>query len=211
MTTPSIAQQRVVLTAFLAVIGAVVWWQNSSGGFNYPVQKFSMTAVPELAAALDFTNAEASWSNLQFDAQGDLIIDALTEAALVDAIALIRDPASEPQLARIELLLSKQFGADASRQVIALLPMLKNYKEVEQRWWRENSRKFPPEHAKLFQLQDQLLGETRATKMFSEQRRLANLMRASYLIRNDTTLTEAEKNQALKDLQKAFQESGPSG
>jgi hypothetical protein len=211
MTTPSIPQQRVVLALFLIAISAVVWWQNSDDRFSDAAQKFAMVAVPESVAALDFTNAEASWSRLQFDSKGNLIIDTLTETALADAIALISDVAPEPQLARIDLLLSKQFGAHAGQQVMSLLTLLKNYKKMEQRWWQEKGNNIPPDYAELFQLQDQILGETVAKEMFSEQRRLINLMRASYQINNDTTLTEAEKNRALNSLQNAFQESRPSG
>jgi len=50
-----------------------------------------------------------------------------------------------------------------------------------------------------------LWGEALAKKMFSDQRRLANMMSASLQIRNDANLTEAEKDQALIDLQTRFQ------
>jgi lipase chaperone LimK len=41
-----------------------------------------------------------------------------------------------------------------------------------------------------------------AKQMFSEQRRLTNMMLASQQIRNDARLTQAEKERALSDLQK---------
>ena len=141
-------------------------------------------------------------------------IDALTETALADAIALMHDQtsevASELAMARMALLLEKQFGATASQQIMALLPILKNYKEIEQRFWAENGSKTPPPHAQLFQLQDELLGKTLAEKLFSQQRRLAKVMLASHQIRNDTSLTQAEKDQALMELQKSLQEEGTS-
>src|SRR5688500_8886756 len=111
-------------------------------------------------------------------------------------------------MARMAFLLEKQFGATASQQIMELLPILKNYKEAEQRWWEENGSKNPPPHAELFRLQDELLGETLAKKMFSEQRRLATVMLANHKIRNDPSLTQTEKDQALRDLQKTFQEKG---
>jgi hypothetical protein len=223
MVTPSIVQQRIILVVFLAVIGAVVWWQNA-GGYNYAVQKFSKTPVPDVVEKLDFASAEAAWSNLKIDPQGNLQIDARTETALVDAIALIHDQpsqraselaselasesASESAMARMALLLEKQFGATASQQIMALLPILKNYKEIEQRFWEKNGNRNPPPHAELFQLQDELLGKTLAETLFSEQRRLANVMLASHQIQNDTKLTQAEKDQALMKLQKTLQEKG---
>lgn len=202
--TPSIAQQRVILIVFLAVIGAVVWWQNAGGSSNYPVRKFSKTPVPNVVAELDFTNAEAAWSGLRIDPQGNLKIDALTETALSGAIALMHDHTSELTAARMALLLKKQFGATATQQVMELLPILDNYKVAERRWWEKNGRRNPPPHAELFQLQDELLGATLAKKMFSEQRRLVKVLLAAHQIRNNTSLTQTEKDRALRDLQKTF-------
>jgi hypothetical protein len=208
IATPSIVQQRIVLVVFLVVIGAAAWWQNAGGRSDYPVQKFSQTPVPDVFDELDFTIAEAAWSGLQIDSQGNLKIDALTETALVDAMDLLQGQASELPMARMAFLLEKQFGATASQQIMELLPILKNYKEAEQRWWAENGSKNPPPHAELFRLQDELLGETLAKKMFSEQRRLVSMMLASHQIRNDAALTQTEKDRALMDLQKSVQEEG---
>ena len=204
--TPSIVRQRIILVVFWVVIGALVWWQNTSDKSEYPVQKFSQTPVPDVLAKLDFTSAEAAWSGLQIDTQGNLKIDALTETALADAIGLMNDQTSALPMARTALLLEKQFGATASRQIMELLPALRNYKDAEQRWWSENGSRNPPPLAELFQLQDQSLGEALAKKMFSAQRRLANMMLASHQIRNDASLTQAEKDQALMALQKSMPE-----
>jgi Proteobacterial lipase chaperone protein len=208
IATPSIVQQRIVLVVFLVVIGALVWWQNAGGSSDYPVQKFSQTPVPDVFDELDFTMAEAAWSGLTIDSQGNLKIDALTETALVDAMALMQGQTSELSMARMAFLLEKQFGATASEQIMELVPILTNYKEAEKRWWEENGSKNPPPHAELFQLQDELLGETLAKKMFSEQRRLVNMMLASHQIRTDASLTQTEKDQALMDLQETLQKEG---
>jgi len=203
MATPSIVQQRVVLVVFLAIIGAVVWWQNAGDRPEYTVQKFSK---PPIADAVDFSSAEAAWSDLRIDSQGNLQIDALTESALLDAIALMSDQPSDGRSARIAFLLEKQFGATASKQIMELLPALKNYKEAEQRWWTENGNRNPPPHAELFELQDELLGETLAKQLFSEQRRLVSVMLASQQIREDAALTPAEKEQALMRLQESVRD-----
>ena len=208
IATPTIFQQRMILVVFSVLIGAVVWWQNAGDSAEYPVQKFSRTPDPDVVDGLDFTSAEAGWSGLKIDANGNLQIDTLTETALIDAMALMGDQSSGRPMARMAFLLEKQFGATASRQIMELLPVLKAYKEAEQRWWEENGSKNPPPHAELFRLQDELLGETLATKMFSEQRRLANMMLATQLIRNDATLTQQEKDQALLELQKTIEEEG---
>jgi hypothetical protein len=208
IATPSIVQQRIILVVLLVVIGAVAWWQNAGGSSDYPVQKFLQTPVPDGVDELDFTIAEAAWSDLTIDSQGNLKIDALTETALVDATALMHDKASEQPMARMAFLLEKQFGVTASQQIIELLPILKNYKEMEQRWWEENGSKNPPPHAKLFQLQDELLGKKLAKQLFSEQRRLLTMMLATHQIRNDASLTQAEKDHALINLQRPAHEEG---
>ncbi len=208
IATPSIVQQRIILVVFVVVIGAASWWQNAGGSADYPVQKFSQTPVPDGFDELDFTNAEAAWSGLTIDSQGNLQIDALTETALIDAMALMQGQASELPMTRMAFLLEKQFGATASQQIMGLLPALQNYKEAEQRWWVENGGRNPPPHAELFRLQDELLGETLAEKMFSEQRRLVNVMLASQRIRSNESLTQTEKDQALMALQKTVQEEG---
>ena len=208
LATPSIVQQRIILVVFLAVVGIAAWWQNIGVDSEYPVQKFSHPVGPHVSNELDFTNVEAAWSELHIDSEGNLKIDALTETALLDAIAFMQDHASERPMARMAFLLEKQFGSNASQQIVELLPKLKNYKEAEQRWWEENGNRNPPAHAELFRLQDELLGETLAERMFSEQRRLANMMLASQQIRNDASLTQAQKDQALADLQKTVQNEG---
>jgi hypothetical protein len=216
LRTPSIAQQRIILVVFSAAIAALAWWQSIGGRADYPeqklVQKLSPALAPDVVEKLDFTNIEAAWSGLRIDSRGNLQVDALTDTALSDAIALIRDqpskPASELAMARTGFLLEKQFGATASRQVMELLSVLKHYKEAEQKFWEENGGKNPPPHAELFQLQDEMLGKTLAEKLFSEQRRLATVMLASQQIQNDTTLTQAEKDQALMELQTTLQEKG---
>jgi len=208
IATPSIVQQRIVLVVFAALIGAMVWWQNVGAGGDYPVKKFSRAEVPGAFEELDFTNAEAGWSSLRIDSHGNLQIDALTETALADAMALMQGPSSERSTTRMAFLLEKQFGVTASHQVMELLPMLKSYKEAEQRWWEENGSRNPPPHAELFRLQDEILGETLARRMFSEQRRIANLMLATQRIRSDGSLTQAERDQALIDLQNAAREEG---
>lgn len=214
--TPSIAKHRIVIVVFLAAIGAIAWWQNAGGSADdpvqRPVQKFSTTPVPEVVGELDFTNAEAGWSGLKIDPQGNLHVDALTETALSDAITLMRDQpsasASSLAMARIAFLLEKQYGATATQQVMELLPILTHYKEAEQRFWDENGDRTPPPHAELFQLQDELLGAALAQKLFSEQRRLATMMLASQQIQNDASLSQAEKDQALMQLQKSLQDEG---
>jgi hypothetical protein len=205
IATPSIFQQRIVLVVFFAVLGLLAWWQNAGDTSDHPVQKFTQSSVPDVFNELDFTNAEAAWSGLQIDSQGNLKIDALTETALVDAMAFMQDQAPELTKTRMAFLLEKQFGAVASQQIMELLPVLKSYKEAEQRWWDENGSKNPPPHEELFRLQDELLGETLAQQMFSEQRRLANMMLASQRIRNDASLTQAQKDQALIDLQNTIE------
>lgn len=208
--SPSIAQQRVVLVVFLAIIAAAAWWQHG-GSSSHSVQKFSMRPLTATVEQLDFTSAEAAWSGLTIDPQGNLQIDALTETALSDAVALLQEQpsanASEQAMARIALLLEKQFGA-ASQQIMALLPTLKHYKEIERRFWEENGARNPPPHAELFQLQDKLFGATLAKQLFSTQRRLANFMLASQTIQNDATLTQAEKDRKLTELQSAFDNEG---
>src|SRR5690606_4873773 len=114
------------------------------------------------------------------------------------------------QMARMTFLIEKQFGADASEQFAGLLPVLKNYKEVEQRWWEENGSQMPPAYSELFQLQDEVLGEELAGKLFAEQRRLANIMLSSYRIQNDPGLTQEQKDQALADLQSGFEVGAPN-
>jgi hypothetical protein len=208
--TPSIVQQRIVLVVFLVVLGAVTWWASAGGSSDYPVQKFSPSPVPDALDELDFTSAEAGWSDLTIDSQGNLKIDALTESALVDAMALMNDQASQLSMARMAFLLEKQFGATASEQIMELLPRLKTYKEAEQLWWEENGSRDPPPHAELFRLQNAVLGETLANKLFSEQRRLLNMMHAIHQIRTDASLTQAEKDQALIDLQKTAPEEDAS-
>lgn len=214
-TVPSIFFQRIVLISFLVIMGIVVWWQQAGGSLNQPVQKFSKTSVPDVVAELNFTNAEAAWNDLQFDSQGKLKIDRLTETALVDSIDLMNGKDYEQRMERIALLLEKQFGETGSQEVMALLPILKNYKEIEQRWWQEKSGNEissdePPDYAELFQTQDELLGETRAKLMFSEQRRLIKMMLASYEVQNDQSLTQTEKDLALSELSQAFQEAAPN-
>ena len=206
--TPSLAHQRIILVVFFAVISAMSWWQNAGDHSAYPVQKFPLTSLPDGFDQLDFTNAEAAWSGLAIDSHGNLQIDALTESALLDAMTLMQDETSGLTMQRMTFLLEKQFGATASRQIMELLPILKNYKQAEQRWLQENGSKDPPPHAELFQLQDELLGETLARKMFAEQRRLANLMLATQQIRNDASLTQSEKDEALSKLQNTVDGEG---
>lgn len=201
MHPSSIAQQRTLLVVLLVLIGAAVLWQNTGDGADYPVRKFSPTPASELFGASDFTNAEAAWRDLQIDAQGNLQMDALTESALLDAMAFLNDQRAGASIARMAFLLEKQLGATASRQIMELLPRLQRYKEAEQRWWTRNGSRNPPPHAELFQLQDELLGETLAKELFSEQRRLVNLMLVSQQIRNDASLTPAQRDRALMELQ----------
>lgn len=203
---PSIKQLRVILIIFLSTIIVVIWWQNTAGTTSYSVQKISTTPIAKNAAELDLTTAEGAWSGLEFDLDGNLEINARTEASLVDTIPLIEGKSSEPKMARIGLLLEKQFGANASQQIIALIQTLKDYKEAEQHWWKENINTIPPAHTELFQLQDEFFGKTQAKKMFSQQRRYRIMMLASYQIKNNTNLTQAEKDQQLIALHKAFQE-----
>ena len=208
LATPTIVQQRIILVVFSVFIVTLAWWQNAGDSAEYPVQKFSQTPDPDGVDQLDLSSAEAGWSALKIDSKGNLLIDALTETALIDAMALMDHQSSERPMARMAFLLEKQFGATASRQIMELLPVLKAYKEAEKRWWEENGSHNPPPHAQLFRLQDELLGATLAKKMFSEQRRLANLMLTSQRIRNDATLTQPEKDQALLDLQKTIEGEG---
>ncbi|MCW8194535.1 hypothetical protein F6455_07030 [Proteobacteria bacterium 005FR1] len=206
IAAPSLAQQRVVVISFVLLTGALVWWQNADPSSDFVVQKFSQTPLPDVVAQLDFTSAEASWNGLEVDQYGNLKIGPMTQSALVDAIAVIQDESSELQTDRLALVLGKQFGETASQQIMELVPALKNYGEVEQRWWEKNGGRNPPPYEELFQLQNELLGKTLASTLFSEQRRLAKMMLASQNIHNDVSLTQAQKDAALMDLQKAFQE-----
>jgi hypothetical protein len=201
--TASISQQRIILLSFLLVLGLMAWWQSAGVSFDHSAQKF----YPAPVVDVDFTKAESSWSGLRVDRQGNLVIDAVTESALLDAMSLARGDPNSPLLTRMALLLEKQFGSVASKQVMALLPVLKNYKAFEQRWWEENGGRNPPAYEELFQIQDEVLGESLASSMFSDQRRLARMMLASHEIQNDAKLTQAQREQALEVLRKNFQEA----
>ena len=201
MQTLSITQQRIALVVFAILLGAAVMWQGARDSRDHAVLRFSPTPASADASEIDFTSAEAAWRELQIDSQGNLQIDALTESSLLDAMALLNGPRAEVATTRMALLLEKQFGATAAREIMALLPRLQRYKNAEQRWWTENGGSNPPPHAQLFQLQDELLGEALAGKLFSEQRRLMILMVANQRIRNDANLTPAQRDQALIDLQ----------
>jgi hypothetical protein len=202
---PSIGQQRITVLIFLLIIGALAWWQDTGNSSDHRVQKLMRTPLPDVIAQLDFTSAEASWSGLRMDQKGNLEINGMTQAALADAIALIDGDASESKMARIALLLEKQFGATTSQQIMELLPALEHYGKVERRWWEENGSRNPPAYEELFQLQDDLLGKDLAKKLFAEQRRLTKMMLASQQIHNDPSLTQAQKEQALMDLQRNFE------
>jgi hypothetical protein len=208
IATPTIVQQRIILAVFVVAVGLAAWWQTLEHKADHAVQKLPPIRALVISDELDFTNAEAAWSSLQIDSHGNLKIDELTETALIESIALMQGHSSELPMTRMAFLLEKQFGATASQQVMELLPKLKNYKEAEQRWWQENGGRNPPAHAELFRLQDEVLGETLAKQMFSEQRRLAEMMLGSQRIRNDASLTQAQKDQALMDLQKVGPETG---
>jgi len=207
-TKRNIDRQRLALVVLFILGGAAAWWQNAGEMPTASVKTFSATELPPAVADLDFTSAAASWSDLHVDAQGALKIDGRLELALSETIALTRDEAFEAQAARIALLIEKQLGASASRQFAELLPVLQNYKEAEQRWWQENGRHSPPPYADLFALQDDMLGEALAAQLFADQRRMANVMLASYQIQHDESLTQAQKDRALMDLQSGFGEAG---
>lgn len=201
---PSIVIERVMLVVFLGVVSASAWWQGAGTAAVHSVQKFSKTPVADSVADMDFASAESSWSALSIDSPGNLRVDARTHTALIDTVALLHGESFEPTITRIGLLLEKQFGPSASQQIVELLPLLKVYEAVEQQWWEEGGRRNPPAYAQLFRLQDELLGEELAAKLFSEQRRLASLMLASHQIQNDSSLNQTQKQQALINLQSTF-------
>jgi len=205
--TPSIVLQRITLVIFAAVAAALVWWQQSNQVDSQPLQKFEPVPLAEGVSELDFGAAEAAWSDVIFDGRG-FAIDAKTEIALSEVIALMSDEAFDSQMQRIAFLVEKQFGSDIAEQFAGLLPSLKKYKDIEQRWWEENGNKLPPAYAELFQLQDEILGAALAEKLFSDQRRLASVMLTGYQIQNDQSLTQAEKDQALLDLHGRFDVGG---
>lgn len=205
---PSIALQRIILIAFFTFAGALAWWQHSSQNDNDLVRKFTAAPLPEDVVDIDFSAAEAAWSELEVNDQGMLEINAQTELALSEVITLMNQEAFDSQVDRMVFLVEKQLGASVSQQFAELLPALKNYKDVEQRWWEENGNTVPPAYAELFQLQDEILGEALAEKLFAEQRRLANVMLASYHIQQDAGLTQAQKDQALADLQSKIHGGG---
>jgi hypothetical protein len=197
---PSIAAQRIAAATILSALAVLAWWQVAND-MGARAQEFSPTPLPAELRDLDFSHAEASWSQLTIDPAGNLLIDKMTEPALGEAIDIIRSHGSEAALSRMAFLLKKQLGDVASRQVMELLPKLAAYKEAEQQWWAENAGKTPPPHEELFELQDEFLGRTLAQQMFSEQRRVVALMLETQRIRDDATLTQAEKELALIKLQ----------
>ena len=208
---PTVFQQRMTLILFLVVIGVLIWWQNTNVVIVQSVQKFSATELPSEVLALDFGATEDSWSGLSVDAQGSLVIDAHLESALVQVNSLLAGDKSEIKKERMTLLLNKQFGKAAAQEFIELLPVIKTYKEAEQRWWAENGKEVPPPFEGLYQLQDKMLGPELARTMFYEQRRLTKLMQANFQITNDGSLSQEEKEQALKELRQEFQEDVPNG
>ncbi|MGQ9426647.1 hypothetical protein ACXYTJ_10380 [Gilvimarinus sp. F26214L] len=208
--TPSTGQQRPFLLAIVLVMSAGAWWQNAGDSSRYPVQKFSRTPTPTVVAELDFTNAEASWSGLRFDSRGNLEVDALTHTALADAIAMLNVDTLKPRTERLSFLLAKQFGPDARQQIMELVHLLHEYEQKERSWLQDNGGRNPPDYEELFQLQDDFLGRGLARKLFHEQRRLARLMLASHEIQNNPDLTQAQRNEALMDLQSAFEDGGPN-
>lgn len=204
LKAPSIALQRIVLVVFLAAVCAMMLWQHRSENSNYLVRIFTTEPLPDAVVDLDFGAAEAAWSELSIDAEGALEINAQTDLALSEVIALMSDDAFDIQLDRMAVLIDKQLGADISQQFAELLPSLKEYKEVEEHWWAEHGNDIPPPFSKLFQLQNDVLGEALAGKLFSEQRQLAEIMLAGYRIQTDAALSQAEKDQAMMDLHSGF-------
>lgn len=207
----TIARQHIILVLLLMVIGALVWWPHAGGSAPQPVQKLSMPPLPDAIAEMDFTYAESAWNELRLDPAGNLLINAQTESALSETAVLLQNPgygqaAFTQQRARVALLLEKQLGANLSQQFMQLLIPFISYKAAEARWFEANDDNYPPPFAELFQLQDELLGEALAAQIFAGQRRMAAMMLASHQILHDPNLTEDEKDQALIDLQDAFQD-----
>lgn len=206
--TPSIAIQRIILLGFFVAVGAIAWWQHSFQTDNYLVRKFEATPLPDGVADIDFGAAEAAWSELIVSPEGTLEINAQAELALSEVIALMSEDTFDLYLDRMSLLIEKQLGTAIREELAALLPALKNYKDMEQRWWEDNGSRLPPPYEELFALQDEVLGETLASQLFSEQRRVANMMLAGYHIHNDSELTQEQKDRALADLQSRFEVGG---
>jgi hypothetical protein len=198
--TPSIATQRLAVAAFLASLVTLTWWQGA-GDLEPRVRKFLPAPLPAEVREFDFSHAEASWSQLTIGSAGNFLIDSMTEPALSEATDIIRSQGTGATLSRLGFLLEKQFGDVAGRQLMELLPRLAAYKNAEQQWWAENADKTLPRYEELFALQDDFLGKTVAQQMFSDQRRVMTLMLESQRIRNDPTLTEAEKALSLQKLQ----------
>lgn len=199
--TLTIVQQRIIAGVLAALLASAAAWQASGDAGSYPVQKILQTPQPDTVDALDLSSAEAAWSELTIDAHGDLRIDAMTEPALAETIALLDEFPSQPVTSRIAFLLEKQFGASTSQQILALLPKLQRYKQAEQRWWETHADDESPPHEQLFRMQDELLGAELAQAMFAEQRRVWSLMMETHRIRSDPNLTPEEQEAALLELQ----------
>lgn len=205
---PSVVLQRIIIVVLFSAVGAATWWQNPENNDSYTVRKVTARPLASDVSDIDFGAAEAAWSEVEINSAGTFAINASAELALSEVIALMSDEAFDVQLERMALLVEKQFGGGVQREFAELLPVLKNYQDLEQRWWEENGSTMPPAYAELFRLQDEVVGEDLASKLFSEQRRLAKMMLAGYHIQNDAELTQEEKDQALANLQSSFEVGG---
>lgn len=197
---------RIVILIIVVVVTISAFWGSNLSGVKTiaPVEKILPSVIHSDATNMDVAIAEQSWNRLEFDENNLLKVNEFTEAILVDVFSLLDQPATTPQLNRVGFLLEKQFSLEVSQQVVSLLPVLQHYKLLEQQWLADNANQQPPNYPDLFRLQDEVLGEEIASKLFLEQRRLMNMMRASYEIQNNRNLTDQQKQDALNALQTQF-------
>lgn len=151
-----------------------------------PATNVALAAIapPELPAAvraLAAADVERAVARLHFDASGQLVIDTETESILGAAAEVLPVEPDADALARLGLLLRKQFPPEQGEQVETLLHGYLNYRRAKLAWLEHASepRNIAEEaerFATLSALQDRELGASLANRLYGEHRRLAEQM-----------------------------------
>lgn len=211
----SLGFQRVLLLILLVLVG-LHFFLTTANKHDGALTKISEPALAAELRSFDYSAMELAFAAMPLDDDQRLVIDANTQVNLSNAAEHLiatqlvtgQSPTkpSNEVLDRVALLLTKQMPARAAAQVDDIFRRYVSYHfnslSLRQGHEQPHSLEEEIEHFELLSaLQDRELGLQLSEALFGQHRRLARLMFASRRLDQDQSLSPAERQARMRELQ----------
>ena len=178
--------------------------------WQYPNKVKDQSPIARQHWGFDFTKAEWILHKLPRNKVGEIHFNNEASGLINSAIQTLNGPLSEVDLNRVRWLIEKSFPGNNGQQLALITLQYYNYLSARDSFQRSASdsqlQHAIKHHQQTMRLQQTIFGPAMAQQLFAERNHLRSHLLARQAIHTNLTLTTAQKQQRLLQLDDDFRQ-----